>query len=263
MSVPRCVLILFACVASACALGAPVAVAAPAAGRGVVLSAGGHTVRLVDKAHRVGDARVGSAKGLRRGDVVRVQRGRARVTGHRRRVAFLGRVVRGAVVRLGDGSTFKLAAGGRRFAPGQTLLITLATGKRGDVVKVKPVRAGTRIGSGDDDRGGPGESAECGEDQAYEDDACSSDPGVDDGALDVVDGTVTALAADGSSLTLAPDDGDGEESYPVEDPSLLDGIAVDDEVSVTLDEDGTAIDVELLDWSDEPDPGDDAGDEDF
>jgi len=63
---------------------------------------------------------------------------------------------------------------------------------------------------------------------------------------------VTALAADGSALTVAPDDGSGATTIPVADASLLDGIEVGDDVAITLDEDGTAIDVELLDWSQEP-----------
>ena len=94
----------------------------------------------------------------------------------------------------------------------------------------------------------------------------SSDEGdcADDDWADEVDGTVTALAGDGSSLTLAPDDGSAGATYPVDDPSLLDGIEVGDDVAVTLDEDGTAIDVELLDFSEDPDPpapGDDDGGE--
>ena len=129
-----------------------------------MLSRGGHGVRLVDKAHRVSDVRVGSTRGLRRGDVVRVDGGRAHVSGHVRRLSFLGRVVRstgkGAVVRLGDGSTFKLSGAGRQhrrgaraaasvsidfqgLAPGQTLLVTIATDARGNVaitIRVSPPR---------------------------------------------------------------------------------------------------------------------------
>jgi len=83
MPVPRTLLTVLALAAGACALSAPVALAGvPAGGSGTVLSAGGHTVRLVDKAHRVGNVHVASARGLRRGDVVRVQHGRARVSGH-------------------------------------------------------------------------------------------------------------------------------------------------------------------------------------
>jgi hypothetical protein len=281
----RRILLLLAGVTAACALGAPAALAgAPADGRGVVLSAGGHTVRLVDDAHRVDGVRVRSSRGLRRGDVVRVRRGSARVTGHRRRVAFLGRVVRGsgrgAVVRLGDGSTFKLpgarAPHGRRarsagratvdlrsLPPGQVLLITIATGKRGEaVVTIKLLPAGTRIGEGDG--GKPGEDGDggCADASASEaDDACGGDPGAEDEWADEVDGTVTALADDGSWLTIAVDDAGAEETYDVDDPSLLDGIAVGDEVVVYLDEDGIAIDVELLDFSEE-DLGDGDDDED-
>ena len=268
-----------------------------------MLSSGGHLVRLVDKAHHVRDVRVSSTRGLHRGDVVRVRRGKAHVGGHARRVSFIGRVVRssrgGAVVRLGDGSTFKFSASrkrhGRRpraaanvtidlqgLTPGQALLITIATDVHGNVaITIKLLPPGTSIGAGYDDRSGPGDEAGCGDeaaddetaddeaetanhdDRSSDDDTCSDDPG-DDDWLDEVDGTVTALADDGSSLTLAPDDGSAAETYPVDDPSLLDGIAVGDEVAVTLDEDGTAIDVELLDWADEdPGPGDDGpGDND-
>ncbi|HEU4703225.1 MAG TPA: hypothetical protein VFS37_12150, partial [Conexibacter sp.] len=92
MFVPRRLLTVLALAAGACAVSAPAALAgAPSSGRGVVLSLGGHSVRLVDKAHQVSGVRVSSTRGLRRGDVVRVQRGSVRVTGHARRVAFLGR----------------------------------------------------------------------------------------------------------------------------------------------------------------------------
>jgi hypothetical protein len=291
MSVSR-LLTLLACVAGACALSAPAALAsAPANGQGVVLSLSGHTVRLVDKAHRVSGVHVRSTHGLRRGDVVRVRRGKAHVSGHARRVSFLGRVVRssrrGAVVRLGDGSTFKLAGARKRrrrsahaaanvtidvqgLAPGQALLITIATSEQGDVaVTIKLLPASTDIGGDDGDQGGSGDQGTCGDDETADtgdddtadtgdDDTCAGDPG--DESIDEVDGTVTALADDGSSLTLAPDDGSAEESYPIDDPSLLDGIAIGDEVAVSLDADGVVIDVELLDFSDDdPGAGDDGG----
>ena len=66
---------------------------------------------------------------------------------------------------------------------------------------------------------------------------------------------VTAIASDGSSLTVAPDDGSDAQTIPTSDPSVLDGISVGDDVAVTLDQDGTATDVELLDGS-----GDQGGD---
>ena len=82
----------------------------------------------------------------------------------------------------------------------------------------------------------------------------------DDDWADEVDGSVSALAADGSSLTVAPDDGRAATTIPVDDASLLEGIELGDDVAVTLDEDGRALDVELLGWSDDPgDPGDDDG----
>jgi len=277
MSAPRLLLPLLACVAGTCALSAPAALAGtPTNGQGVVLSLGGHTLRLVDKAHRVAAVRVSSTRSLHRGDVVRVRRGKAHVSGHARRLSFLGRVVRSssrrAVVRLGDGSTFKFSgprkphrrgARARRnvtidlqgLTPGQTLLITLATDAHGNVaIAIRVVRSGSNIGESDGDQSGDDDWASCDDSTADEDD-CGEDDWFDE-----VDGTVTALADDGSSLTLMPDDGSAEETYPVDDPSLLDGIGVGDEVAVTLDEDGTAIDVELLDWSDEdPGPGDDDG----
>ena len=55
------------------------------------------------------------------------------------------------------------------------------------------------------------------------------------------------LLADGRARRRQP-----VTTIPVDDASLLDGIEVGDDVAVTLDEDGTAIDVELLDWSDDP-----------
>jgi hypothetical protein len=255
-------LLLSAAIAGA--LSASSAFAASSSGSGTVLSLRGHTVRLVDRAHRVGDVRVNSTRGLRRGDVVRVQNSRARVSGHARRLSFLGRVVRSsrrtAVVRLGDGSTFKLS--GPR-TPGETLLITIATGRRADaVVAVKSVRGHAKPG-GEGGRGAPGDDA-CEDDEAsVDDDACGGDVGAeDDDWSDEVDGTVTALADDRSSLTIALEDGSGEATYPVDDPSLLDEIAVGDDVALYLDEDGTAIDVEPLELADDPGPGDDNGGED-
>jgi len=331
MSAPRHLLTVLALVASACALSAPAASAASAAGsgQGVVLSLGGHTVRLVDTHHRVADVHVSSTRGLRRGDVVRVRNGSARVRGHARRVSFLGRVVRssgrGAVVRLGDGSTFKLA-GARKLhgrgaraasnvtinlqglAPGETLLITIATDAQGNVaVTIRVLPAATDIGDDElhasgvvTDDEGDGSFAIRTDDGAglrFDDpqrlleaaDAAwcdlvevsyhkvggrpiadglrvtgSSDEGdcAEDDWSDEVDGTVTALAADGSSLTIALDDGSGDETYPVDDASLLDEVAIGDDVALYLDEDGTVIDVEPLDWSDDdPGPGDDDGDD--
>jgi hypothetical protein len=323
----RRVLTVLACAAGACALSAPSALAAgsaPANGQGAVLSFGGHTVRLVDKAHRVGDVHVDSTHGLRRGDVVSVHQGAAHVSGRVGRLSFLGRVVRssgkGAVVRLGDGSTFKVAGGKPRgrghghkarsaanvtidfqgLAPGQTLLITIATDAQGNVaITIKVVSSPTDIGDGElhasgvvtDDEGegsfairtDDGKGLRFGDPQWLFDAAdaawCDivdvgfhkagrrlvadklqvtgqSDEGdcAEDEWLDEVDGTVIALAPDHSSLTIAPDDGGDAETYPVDDPSLLDGIALGDDVAVMLDEDGTAIDVELLDWAEDPDP---------
>lgn len=324
MSIPRRLPLLLACAAGVGALSASSAFAASSDGQGVVLSSGGHTVRLVDRAHRVGDVHVSSARGLRRGDVVNVRRGGAHVTGHVRRLSFLGRVVRssgrGAVVRLGDGSTLKVGGSrphghGRRgraaanvtidfqgLNPGDTLLITIATDEQGNVaITIKLLHGGTDIGDGElhasgvvtDDEGdgwfgiddGSGDELGFDDPQHVFEDAdaawCdvvdvayhragrhliadeltvtgSSDEGdcADDDSVDEVDGTVTVLAPDASSLTIAPDDGSAATTYPVDDPSLLDGIAVGDEVAVMLDEDGTAIDVEPLDWSDDPGPGD-------
>jgi len=331
MSRSRRVLTVLACAASACALSAPAALAAPRAtsnGQGVVLSPAGHSIRLVDKSHRVGDVHVSSTRGLHRGDVVDVRDGRAHVSGRVRRLSFLGRIVRssghGAVVRLGDGSSFKVAGGKRHghrarsaanvtidfqgLAPGQTLLVTIATDARGNVaITIKVLSAPTDIGDGelhasgvvtddeaegffairtDDGRGlsfGDPERLFEAADAGWCDvvdvsfhkngrrliaDALrvtgQSDEGecAEDEWADEVDGTVTALAADGSSLTVAPDDDSAATTIPVDDASLLDGIEVGDEVAVTLDEDGTAIDVELLDWSEDPgDPGDEGGDE--
>jgi hypothetical protein len=325
---PRRVLTVLACAASACALSAPVALAAPGAsstGQGVVLSLANRSIRLVDKSHRVGAVHVSSTRGLQRGDVVSVRNARARVSGRVRKVSFLGRVVRssghGAVVRLGDGSSFKLGGGpshGHRarsaasvtidfqgFEPGQTLLIAIATDEQGNVaITIRVVSSPTDIGDGelhatgvvtdDEGEGGFAIRADSGSSLRFGDpqqlfeaaDATwcdvvdvafhksggrlvaddlqvtgESDEGdcAEDDWADEVDGTVTALAA--SSLTVAPDDGGAATTIPVEDASLLEGIEVGDDVVVTLDEDGTAIDVELLDWSEEPGDDGDGGDE--
>jgi len=320
MSRPRRVLAVLACAAGACALSAPSTPAAqpPAGGHGAILSLGGHTVRLVDKAHRVADVHVDRARGLRRGDVVDVRRGVAHVTGHVRKLSFLGRVVHssgnGAVVRLGDGSTFRVGApkahrGGRRarsaanvtidfqgLDAGQTLLITIATDEQGNVaITIKVLHGATDIGDGElhasgvvsDDEGDgwfaidPGSGDELGfeDPQRVFDDAdagwCdvvevdyhkagsrliadalqvtgSSDEGdcAEDWS-DEVDGTVSALADDGSSLTVAPDDGSAAATFQIDDATLLDGIEVGDDVAVMLDGDGSVIDVELLDLSDD------------
>ncbi|HEV7774848.1 MAG TPA: hypothetical protein VGO48_16320 [Conexibacter sp.] len=328
MSRSRRVLTVLACAASACALSAPAALAGPSVpsnGQGVVLSLAGHSVRLVDKSHRVGDVRVASTRGLHRGDVVSVRNGRAYVSGRVRKLSFLGRVVRssghGALVRLGDGSSFKVGGGkphGHRarsagnvtidfqgLAPGQTLLVTIATDAQGNVaITIRVLSSPTDIGDGElhasgvvtDDEGegvfairtDDGSGLRFGDPQQLFEAAdaawCDvvdvsfhknggrliadelrvtdqSDEGdcAEEEWADEVDGTVTALAADGSSLTVAPDDGTAATMIPVDDASLLDGIEVGDGVAVTLDEDGTAIDVELLDWSEEP--GDEGGDE--
>ncbi|HEX4806010.1 MAG TPA: hypothetical protein VFU94_08925 [Conexibacter sp.] len=74
----------------------------------------------------------------------------------------------------------------------------------------------------------------------------------DNGNTTEVDGVVTALAGDGSSLTVQPDDGSPVTTIPVDDPSVLDGISVGDDVAVTLDGSGTAVDVEPIDNSSDP-----------
>ncbi|HZV75376.1 MAG TPA: hypothetical protein VFF79_16830 [Conexibacter sp.] len=317
MSRARRLLTVLACAASACALSAASALAAghgAAAGQGVVLSSGHHSLRLVDRGHRVADVRVSSTRGLRRGDIVTVRRGRAHVSGHVGRVSFLGRVVhstgRGAVVRLGDGSTFQLDGAkphGHRarsaasitinfqgLTPGLTLLVTISTDEQGNVlltIKVLPRTTDIGANGGElhatgvvtDDQGGGsfGVRADDGSGLRFDDpqrlfeaanaawcDAVSvsyhqdgrrliadelrvtghsTDGGcADNGASDEVDGTVTAIAADASSLTIAPDDGSDARTIPVGDPSLLDGIAVGDDVAVTLDAGGTAVDVTPL-----------------
>jgi hypothetical protein len=333
MSRSRRLAVLLACAAGAGALSAPSALAAahgsPSGGHGVVLAAKGHQLRLVDRGHRVSDVRVASARGLRRGDVVTVRRGHAHVDGHVGTVSFLGRVVhssgRAATVRLGDGSTLKL--GGPKahghgahaaanvtisfqgLAPGQTLLVTIATDAQGNVaVTIRVLPAGTSIGDGElqasgvvtDDTGGgqfgigtsdgsglhfddplhlfeAAGAAWCDEvDVSYHQDGRrlvadalrvtgqSQDGNCADSATDEVDGTVTAIAPDLSSLTVAPDDGSDAQTIAVGDPTLLDGIQVGDDVAVTIDADGTAADVELLDWSGDgsgdPGSGDGSGD---
>jgi len=327
MSRPRRLLTVLVCAAGACALSAPAALASQSAapsGQGTLLSASGHTVRLVDRSHRVSDVHVTSTHGLRRGDVVTVRRGHAHVSGHVGKVAFLGRVVRssgsGAVVRLGDGSTVSVGGGKPRghrasasaasvtidfqgLAPGQALLVTIATDQQGNVaITVKVLPGGTNIGDGEldvtgvvtDDTGdgsfgigtADGSGLHFGDPQHLFEAATASlcdevDVGyhragnrlvadtlrvtgqssqgdcADSSDTTEIDGVVTALAGDGSSLTVQPDDGSAVTSIPVDDPTLLDGISLGDDVAVTLDPDGTANDVELLDTSGDPGGGGD------
>lgn len=316
---------VLACALGACALAPSGALAAKprpsSSGQGIVLSAGHGSVRLVDKGHRVGDVSVGSTRGLRRGAVVSVRHGKVRVSGHVSKVSFLARVVRssatGAVLRLGDGSTFKLGGGHhghgahaaasltvdlQGLAPGQTALITIATDGQGNVaLTIKLVPSTTTVGDAEqqatgvvtDDsaegsfaiRADDGSGLRFGDPQRLLDAAGASECDVvlvtyqvdgrrlvadalkvtgqnDQGACvdqqsgDEVDGTVTALAADGSSLTV--DQGDGSEpmTIPVDDPTVLDGIAVGDDVAVTLDDAGTAVEVALTAPDDGSDPGD-------
>lgn len=324
MSRPLRLLSLLACVAAACALSAPAALASkpgtPANGHGVVLGLSGHTVRLVDRSHRVGDVHVSSTHGLHRGDVVSVHNGRAHVSGRVHKLSFLGRVVRssghGTVVRVGDGSTLNLGGGksgkprARRAAvaaaagvtvnvqgltPGEALLITISTDDQGNVaITIRVMPATTDIGAAEqqvsgvvtDDTGGgmfairatdgsglrfedpqqlfdAADASLCDtvdvsyhqDGQALVADAVkvtgqSSDGScADQQSSDEVDGTVTAIAPDGSSLTVAPDDGSASQTIQTSDPSVVDGISVGDDVAVTLDQDGTATDVELLDNS--------------
>jgi len=330
MSRSRRLLTLLACAAGACALSVPAALAAPKSaplsGRGVVLSSSGHTLRLVEAGHRVGDVHVGSTRGLHRGDVVTVHGGRAHVAGHVGKLSFLGRVVRssgrGAVVRLGDGSTIDVGAGKPRarrasasaasvtinlqgLAPGQAVLITIGTDQQGNVaITIKVLPGGTSIGDGEldatgtitDDTGGDEFAirADDGSGLRFQDpqqlleaaDAstcdtvevgyhragaalvadtlrvtgqssqgdCAAGSGGSGGSE--VDGVVTALADDGSSLTVQPDDGGPLTTIPVDDPTLLDGIQVGDDVAVSLDDSGTATDVEPLDGSGDGGGGD-------
>jgi hypothetical protein len=260
------VVLVLALAAGACALSAPAAsAAAPSNGQGVVLSAAGHTVRLVDRAHRVADVRVRSARTLRRGDVVKVRRGTARATGHRRKVAFLAQIVRSsrrhAVVRLGDGSRVKLATQTRRHGrsarsaagvtvdlqglqPGQAVLVTIATDGHGNVVlTIKLLPAGTAIGAGGSGAGGSGAGASGG------------------GAGELhASGVVTDDEGEGF---FAIDPGHGGE-LGFDDPQRLfedSGAAWCDVVDVAYHADGDALvadDVEVTGQSDAGDCADDA-----
>lgn len=324
MSRPLRLLPLLACVAAACALSAPAALAskpgAPANGHGVILGLSGHTVRLVDRSHRVGDVHVSSTHGLQRGDVVSVHNGHAHVSGRVHKLSFLGRVVRssghGTVVRVGDGSTLSLGGGKRGkprahraavaasanvtlnlqgLTPGEALLVTISTDDQGNVaITIRVLPTTTDIGAAEqqvsgvvtDDTGGgmfairatdgsglrfedpqqlfdAADASLCDtvdvsyhqDGQALVADAVkvtgqSSDGScADQQSTDEVDGVVTAIAPDGSSLTVAPDDGSAAQTIQTSDPSVLDGISVGDDVAVTLDQNGTATDVELLDNS--------------
>jgi hypothetical protein len=298
--------------------------AAASARSGVVLSVSHRTVRLVDARHRVDDAHVGSAKGLSRGAVVAIAHGHAHVIRHVRTVTFLGRVVRssarGAVLRLADNSNFTLGAGHGRgghaasgvtvvlegLAPGQAVLVTIASDDKGNVVlTIKLVAGGKNIGDGvlsasgvvTDDSGDGGfairtddgrglrfadpqrllEAADASQcdtvDVTYhaarhhrlvadtlqvtgqsDAGACAGQQGGDDGSE--IDGTVTAIADDDSSLTVDQGDGSDPVTIPVGDPSLLDGVSVGDQVAVTVDADGVATEVDVGDDSTPPGDGD-------
>jgi hypothetical protein len=312
---------LLACAAGACALAPSAALAATQSG--VVLSAAHHRVQLVDRNHRVADARVRSTRGLRRGAVVTVRGGSAKVTGRAHRVAFLGRVARtskhGTVLTLGDESSLKLGTASARGAraastsvslqgltAGETLLVTISTDAQGNVaIAIKVVPAATNIGdeqqtSGyvtDDSGGGTfairtgdgsglrfddpqqlleaADASQCDTvDVGYHADghalvadtlkvtgtsdqgSCAPDQQQtgDDSSGDEVDGVVTALAPDGSSLTIAPDDGSAADTIQVSDASVLDGVNVGDDVAVMTDDSGVATEVDVLDTSGE-DPG--------
>jgi hypothetical protein len=178
-------------------------------------------------------------------------------------------------MRLGDGSIFKLGGGKRPrghgaraastvtvdlqgLAPGQTVLVTLSTDAAGNVaiaIKLMPAPAageeqGGRAPKTDpgDDQGDDGDPSDCTDDQS----SCGDDSTGDD---EEIDGTVTAIAADLSSITLDPGDGDPLATIPVDDATLLDGVAVGDDVAVFVDADGNATEIDLFDSSD--DPGDD------
>jgi len=331
MSRPRRLLTLLACAAGASALSAPAAPAAarsvPSSGHGVVLAVSGHTVRLVDRSHKVGDVHVTSTHGLRRGAVVTVHNGHAHVTGRVGKLSFLGRVVRssghGAVVRLGDGSTLNVSGGTphahhasasaasvtidfQGLTPGQALLVTISTDAQGNVaITIRVLSSSTNIGDNEldvngvitDDTGdgmfairaddGSGlrfsdprrllEAADASQcdtvEVGYHRDGSTlvadtlrvtgqSSDGACAGATDMteIDGVVTAIADDGSSLTVQPDDGSPVTTIPVSDSSVLDGIQVGDDVAVTLDSTNTAVDVEPLDNSGNPSSGDGSGD---
>jgi hypothetical protein len=221
------------------ATAAPAALASKAQ-RGVVLATGHGTLRLVDSHHRVTDVHVRSARGLKRGAEVAIRHGAAQVTGHARTISFYGRVVRssshGAVLRLGDGSTFKVKAGGghgARLVRGQRVLVTLAAGGHGNVAKaVKPVAAG-------------GSSSDGGQ---------AGDQGGDE-----VDGVVTDIADDSSSIGVDPGDGSDPVEIPVPDASLLSGVQVGDQVAVTTDDAGNATEIDVLDSASSDDGSDGSG----
>ena len=189
------------------------------------------------------------------------------------------------------------------LAPGQALLVTIASDQQGNVaITIKVLPGGTNIGDGEldvtgvvtDDTGGgsfgigsadgsglhfsdpqhlfeAANASMCDEvDVAYHragnrlvadtlrvTGQSSDGDCADSSDATEVDGVVTALADDGSSLTVQPDDGSAVTTIPVDDPTLLDGISLGDDVAVTLDPDGTASDVELIDTSgDQGDDGD-------
>jgi len=241
---PRPLALVGALSALALATSAPAALASKAQ-HGVVLSAAHGTVRLVDSHHRVGDVHVRSGHGLKRGAEVAIDRGNARMTGYVHTVSFLGRVVRssphGVVLRLDDGSAFKLRTAGHRrrgarLARGQTVLVTLVSGGHGNVAKaLKPVASGGSSSGGSSS--GDGQTG-------------------DQGGGDEVDGVVTDIAADSSSVTVDPGDGSDAVEIPVPDASLLSGVQIGDQVAVTTDDAGNATEIDVLDSASSDDGSD-------
>lgn len=303
--------------AAACALAlsaAPALAAAHPGGgahRGVVLSAAHRTVRIVDNHHRVTSLHVRSTRGLRRGEVVTVRGGRAHVVGHVSKVSFYGRVVKstahGALIRLADGSTFKLGAPHGAHAastltvsieglqPGQAVLITVSSDGQGNVaVTIQLVSGATNIGDSEQQASGyvtddgdgsfairatdgsglrfldpqglfdAADAQQCDTvDVTYHADGHrliadglkvtgqstegSCAPDAQGG--DEIDGTVTAIAADLSSVTVDPGDGSGPQTIPVDDPTTLDGVTVGEQVAVLTDGNGVATEIDPLDGS--------------
>jgi hypothetical protein len=319
---------LLACAAVAASALVPQAAVAAARQRGVVLSAGHGSVRLVDAHHRVRNVHVGSTRGLRRGAVVTIAGGQAHVGGHVATISFYGRVVRssahGAVLKLADGSSFSLGVGhGHRkgkghaarasaagvtvtvqgLAPGEAVLITLDADGQGNVAITIRLVHGQSIGDGEQDangvvtddggdgtfaiRTGAGDGLRFSDPQrlleAADASQCdtvavtyhtaghrlvadtlrvtgqSSDGAcADSGAAgSELDGVVTAIADDLSSLTVDPGDGSDPTTFPVDDPSVLDGVSVGDTVTVYADEGGTATEVDVV--SDDSSGGDQGG----
>jgi hypothetical protein len=215
-----------------------------------------HRIELVDRRHVVRNYVVGAKlpHRLSRGSVVSYSAHGKRVTklrlkGHARKLRYIGKVVAsgkgGVVLKLADGRRVRLGGKGRHAAHrvraagtvsievqglkvGQVVMITEASDASGNVtITIKLIQQ---------------QDSTSGEDQT-------------------VTGAVTAVAADGSTLTVQVD-GKGPMTFQT-DPDVVNGVSVGDQVDVTYyqDTDGSLV-ADDVQPSNSGSPGDGSTDQD-